>query len=196
MQTHSPALSPQKSNLPPAAASVERAQRRIGPVDMEVTTRADAVRDILHAVRQRQPRVFAFCNMHTFNVARRSPEVAAALGLATVYNDGIGIDIASRILHGTSFPENLNGTDLTPALLTAFDRPVAVYVLGGLPGVAVQAGAALAARFSNVRIVGTHDGYFSAADNNRIADAIRQAHTELVLVGMGNPRQELWAADM
>ncbi|MDB5877288.1 MAG: polysaccharide biosynthesis protein GumH [Variovorax sp.] len=170
--------------------------RQIGPVRMQVTTSAAAVADILQALSLRQARVFAFCNMHTFNMARRSPCVAAALWGATVYNDGIGIDIASRILFGTAFPENLNGTDLTPALLGALDRPTLVYLVGGLPGVAERAAASLTARFPNVRIAGASDGYFDAHEGDCIAQCIGAAGAELVLVGMGNPRQELWASEV
>jgi hypothetical protein len=48
-------------------------QRKIGPVTFEVMDRQAAVNDIKAAVDARSSRVFAFCNMHTFNTARRLP---------------------------------------------------------------------------------------------------------------------------
>jgi UDP-N-acetyl-D-mannosaminuronic acid transferase (WecB/TagA/CpsF family) len=32
-------------------------------------------------------------------------------------NDGVSIDLACRLIHNQAFPENLNGIDLTPAVL-------------------------------------------------------------------------------
>lgn len=171
-------------------------QRVIAPVTFQWTLREDAIRDIIAAVNSKSCRVFAFCNMHTFNLARRSRLLADALAKATVFNDGLGIDIASRILFGTKFPDNLNGTDLTPALLERFGRPVSVYLVGSAPGVAEIAAAALAVRFPALTIAGCQHGFFDASEDERIADEIRIANTDLVLVGMGNPRQELWATNI
>lgn len=172
------------------------AQRVIAPVTFEWTVREDAIRDIIDAVDAKSCRVFAFCNMHTFNLARRSSSLAKALGKATVFNDGLGIDIASRILFGSKFPENLNGTDLTPALLARFSQPVSVYVVGSAPGVAESAAETLATRFPTLTIAGCQHGFFDESEDNRVADEIRAANTDLVLVGMGNPRQELWATNI
>ena len=33
--------------------------------------------------------------------------------------DGIGVDIAAKLLYGEAFPANLNGTDFIPAFLAA-----------------------------------------------------------------------------
>jgi exopolysaccharide biosynthesis WecB/TagA/CpsF family protein len=140
--------------------------------------------------------VFAFCNMHTFNWARRSPELAAALSKATVFNDGIGIEVASWFLFGKRFPDNLNGSDLTPNLLAALDRPTLVFLVGSTQDVAERAGAVLEARFPHVMVVGCHHGFFDAAASERLIERIRHSKPDLVLVGMGNPRQELWAIDV
>ncbi|RYF35508.1 MAG: glycosyltransferase [Comamonadaceae bacterium] len=187
-----PRLNPDGPEPPMPAA----AKRVIAPVTFEWTVREDAIRDIVEAVNAKSCRVFAFCNMHTFNLARRSSSLAQALGKATVFNDGLGIDIASRILFGSKFPENLNGTDLTPALLARFGQPVSIYLVGSAPGVAESAAEALATRFPAVTIAGCQHGFFDASEDNRVADEIRAANADLVLVGMGNPRQELWATNI
>lgn len=184
------------SAFAPVVANRSAGKRVIPPVTFEWTVRADAIQDIIAAVNARSCRVFAFCNMHTFNLARRSTALAQALTKATVYNDGLGIDIASQILFGTKFPENLNGTDLTPALFESFGRPVSVYLVGSAPGVAERAAAALSLRFPLLTIVGCQHGFFNDSENDRIAEEIFLAKAELVLVGMGNPRQELWATSI
>lgn len=181
------------STFTPVVANLSPGKRVIAPVTFEWTVREDAIRDIIAAMNEKSCRVFAFCNMHTFNLARRSSALAQALAKATVYNDGLGIDIASQILFGTKFPENLNGTDLTAALFERVGRPVSVYLVGSAPGVAEIAAAKLSQRFPLLTVVGCQHGFFDDSENERIADEIRAANTDLVLVGMGNPRQELWA---
>lgn len=170
--------------------------RRIGPVAFEVTDKVAAIREIRDAIYTGSRRVFAFCNMHTFNMAKRLPELAESLAASTVFNDGLGIDIASVVIHGSKFPENLNGTDLTPLLLASFDRPVSVFLVGSPAGVAVEAAAVLSAQHPFVRIVGSRHGFFTDAESPALVEEIRAAQTELLLVGMGNPRQELWASQI
>jgi UDP-N-acetyl-D-mannosaminuronic acid transferase (WecB/TagA/CpsF family) len=60
--------------------------------------------------------VVAFANANCLNIAHRDSTVRAALGEAVVLNDGIGVDLASRLLFGVQFPHNLNGTDFTPII--------------------------------------------------------------------------------
>lgn len=171
-----------------------------GPIDREFSgivvraaNRMDAISEIMRAVYDGEPHLFSFCNAATINYAHRSPEFAEALSNATLFNDGIGLDVASKILYNEFFPENLNGTDLIPALFRGFDREVSVFLLGSLPGVAERAGEVIAASNPLVHIVGTHHGYFPSSQAAAIADLVAQAKPDFVLVGMGQPRQELWA---
>jgi exopolysaccharide biosynthesis WecB/TagA/CpsF family protein len=134
--------------------------------------------------------------MHSFNLAERLPDFRQAFAGMTVFNDGVGINVASKLLAGSSFPENLNGTDLVRDLLAALERPTRIFVLGSPPGVAEEAAIRLAADFPQVVIAGTYHGFFAEEESSAIADRIRNASTDLLLLGMGQPRQELWAAAM
>jgi N-acetylglucosaminyldiphosphoundecaprenol N-acetyl-beta-D-mannosaminyltransferase/alpha-1,3-mannosyltransferase len=177
-----------------AETKVERPRRAIGRVEVDVVTGDAAVARILAGVAERRPSMVSFCNAHTVNLAARSEALVAALAPSMVLNDGIGVDLASRLLHGAQFPENLNGTDFTPRLLRSAPAPLRVYLLGSAPGVAEIAAARLGSAFPQHRFVGTHHGFFTAADEERVAAAIAAAEPDLILVGMGQPRQEIWAA--
>lgn len=168
-------------------------RRQIGPVSCAPMPREAAIREVVRAVEDREARVFAFCNMHTFNLARRLPALAGALSRATVFNDGIGVDLASRLIHGKAFPANLNGTDLTPAVLAGLQSPIRVCLVGSRPEVVTRAAAVLEARYPCIQVVNVHDGFFDATEGERLIDTLARIDPDLVLVGMGNPRQELWA---
>lgn len=167
--------------------------RRIGCVDVAVTTGKDAMARVLDAVEARQPLLVAFANAHTINIAQRDRALAAALRGALVLNDGIGVEIASRSLYGAPFPENLNGTDFTPALLAALRRPTRIFLVGSAPGIAEQAARRLEAGNPHVKVAGTQHGFFGRSEEEALAERILASGAELVLAAMGNPRQELWA---
>ena len=74
--------------------------------------------------------------------------------------------------------------------------PWRVFLLGGAPGVAQRAAANIAARWPAVTVVGTasppkgfeHD----AAQNAALLARIAMACPDVVLIGLGAPKQELW----
>ena len=60
-----------------------------------------------------------------------------------VMNDGIGVDAASRILFGSRFPQNLNGTDFTPNYFKNTRNSYRIFFLGSSSGVAERAASRL-----------------------------------------------------
>lgn len=170
-----------------------RATRRIGLVDVDVLSRDEACRKIHQAIELRQPMMVAFCNAHTVNLAQNDHLLGQALSEALILNDGFGLDIASKSLFGAPFPENLNGTDFIPFLLSSTANPVRLFLLGGHAGVAEAAAAKIEAQNPHVRVVGSHHGFFDEREDAQVLRRIQQAEANLVLVAMGQPRQELWA---
>lgn len=73
-----------------------------------------------------------------------------------------------------------------------------VYLLGGRPGVAERAGEHLLSRWPGTRVK-AHHGYFDTArestGNEAVLADIRAFDPDIILVGMGMPRQEAWILD-
>lgn len=174
--------------------SLGNRSRSIGGLDVQVMDLPMAVRRIYHLIRRREPRVITFCNAHTVNTARRNPPFANALRGALILNDGVGLDWASKLLYGRPFPANLNGTDLVPTFLLRCSRPLRVHLVGSYPGIAARAGDMLKRRNPNLRVVGTDHGFFELGDEAALLARIAASAPDVVLVGMGHPRQEIWAA--
>ncbi|MFT3965878.1 MAG: WecB/TagA/CpsF family glycosyltransferase [Sphingobium sp.] len=168
--------------------------RLISNVSVSVMNQRQAVDRVSRHIDARDGKVICFCNAHTANLARRDKELARALDDALVLNDGIGMDIASRLIYGARFPHNLNGTDFVPLLLASQKMQTRVYLVGSAPGVAARAAHIIEQRYPHVEVVGTQHGFFDAQEEKSLAQDILSADPDLVIAGMGNPRQEIWAA--
>ena len=175
-----------------AEAHVE-SSRRIGPVHIEVRTLDAAITEVIGSVDERAGRLFGFCNAHTVNLARSSSEFARTLGGMCLFNDGIGVELASRLLHAQPFPVNLNGTDFTPAVLGRLRPGTRVYLLGSTADVAASATRLLSDRFPQLVLCGHNHGFFAPEQESAVAEHIARLAPDLILVGMGQPRQEFWA---
>jgi len=136
-----------------------------------------------------------FVNTFTAYLLGKNDLYRASLRNFTLLNDGVGLDIVSLIKYGHRFGFNLNGTDFTPYYLKSTRHRYRIYLLGGRPGVAERAAAALKRIAPQHDYVGTHDGYFSEAHNAEVIADIRARAANLVLVALGNPQQEMWIAD-
>lgn len=167
----------------------------IGPLNVLRMTRAELVARTRAALEPGAPPVaVAFCNAHTAEIALRDDAYAAALGRFVLVNDGIGLEIAARLLEGRGFPDNLNGTDFVPGLFADLDRPTTAYLVGAAPGVAEEVGRRFAARFARLRVVGARDGYFRADEEETVVREIAAAGPDILLVAFGNPKQEMFIA--
>jgi len=136
----------------------------------------------------------SFLNANNANIAFRDADFAAALDDFLVLPDGIGVDIAAKLLYGRAFPANLNGTDFVPALLCAETEPLTVALLGAKRGNAEAAAKRLASLAPQHSFVFIHDGFFSSGEEARILRQIEALRPDILLVAMGVPRQELWIA--
>lgn len=116
-----------------------------------------------------------------------------------VLADGMPVLWASRLL-GRPLPQRVPGSDLAPALFAAAARRggLRVYLLGAGPGVAARAAEAIEETWPAVRVVGTYSpplGFENDPDeNNQILARIQMNRPDVLVVGLGAPKQELWLA--
>jgi N-acetylglucosaminyldiphosphoundecaprenol N-acetyl-beta-D-mannosaminyltransferase len=110
--------------------------------------------------------------------------------------DGMPVLWAARLL-GTPLPEKISGSDLVePLVARAAINGWRVYLLGGAAGAARTAGELWSRRYPSLSIVGAEgpqiDMSLPAAIRSDIAQRIEASQPHLVLVALGNPKQELW----
>lgn len=124
---------------------------------------------------------------------RRLQEVYSHADL--VIPDGISLIIAAR-LYGRSLQQRIAGVDVFKVLCGhAAEADLHVFLLGGRPGSAELAAAALRGDYPNLRCTTYCPslGFEQSADGlKRTADAIAAARPDILFVALGAPKQEYW----
>lgn len=171
----------------------QQAAISLGGFSLLRTTAATLEQQLQHALYSNEQQALFFANTN-FIVQCQPLQAQMNQTKTVIVNDGIGVDIATWLVHRCSFPENLNGTDFIPRYLHSVRENARVFLLGGKPEVATRAANTLKTEFG-VEVVGTRDGYGQSRDAAEVVGAINAAQANVLLVAMGNPAQEKWILD-
>lgn len=134
----------------------------------------------------------AFANANLANMAFVNSDLHESLQSFVLLNDGSGMNIASKLLYRKKFPANLNGTDFVPFFLANCDLNLRIFLLGSSPEVVKKAFMVFGENWPQHMVVGYQHGFFTDAQAPVVFDTIKMAEPDIVLVAMGNGRQEFW----
>lgn len=162
-------------------------------VSVDCPSMTEAVDRARELMRSRGGAYAVTPNAEILLAAQSDPALRAALdGAALSLPDGIGVLLAARIL-GTPIPRRIPGVDFALALLERMaGEGRSVFLLGARPGVADEAARRLCRSCPGLRIAGTQNGFFSAAQEETLIERINAASPDLLMVCLGSPKQELW----
>jgi exopolysaccharide biosynthesis WecB/TagA/CpsF family protein len=152
----------------------------------------DALTIVENALIKKQPLRLAFVNANLANMAKSTPTLYETLQSFMLFNDGSGMNIASKLLYRKPFPANLNGTDFVPYFLANCNIKLRIFLLGASPAVVEATGKFFEKKWPQHQIVGIQHGFFTAAENTSVQEQIKSVSPDLVLVAMGNGLQEMW----
>lgn len=107
-------------------------------------------------------------------------------------SDGIGPIVASYILGGKKLKGRVMGVDLIWALFDKFSARHSIFLFGAKEGVAQGVKQKIWQKSPLAKIVGTLNGY---VNDEEAIDAINNSGAEILLVGLGMPKQEKWIYD-
>ncbi len=153
--------------------------------------------ELLHqavALPGRLTRAIYIVNAHTLNLAAEDEHYRWALNSAfRVFGDGTGVRWAARA-QGIRLYDNLVGTDLVPEFFTATAGEGYRYFLLGATADTIQRAAVTAqTRFPGWKLAGCHHGYVQEDSSaEEVIQKINDSGADVLLVGMGNPLQEMW----
>jgi N-acetylglucosaminyldiphosphoundecaprenol N-acetyl-beta-D-mannosaminyltransferase len=179
--------------------SIVRSRVQLFGVGIDVVRRDEAVDAVMHMAKTPGPCRFVVTPnadhvlLLQHNAAMRRAYADAALVIA----DGWPVVVASHVL-ARPLPERVTGSDLVPKVFLAANPsdPLRVFLFGAAPGVAERAASVVDAGYPGVRVVGAYGPPLGferdLEETRRSLERIRDAAPELLLVGLGAPKQELW----
>ena len=156
-------------------------------------TQDEAARHLLSMMPTAHPYTVCTPNPEMIERALAEEDLRRSLSAADLLlADGVGVLWASRFL-GAGLPGTIPGVDLMEALLRAgASRGLRVFLLGTTRD-NVEAAKRRAERdYPGLGAIEAHHGYFSEADTPRVLEAMAGFRPDLVLVGMGVPRDQLF----
>jgi len=163
-------------------------------VEVHALTRATAIQAVRAWVTDRSKVYLIFCTVSSVLSSRDDPRVREAFdGASLVTPDGMPLVWLGRI--AGLRPERVYGPDFMLDLMTATGGQLRHYFFGGAPGVANEMSRRLRRRFPDLVVVGTQSPSFGLDPATPDRDQLRlinEAAPDIVWVGLGHPKQELW----
>lgn len=173
--------------------SVERS-RRAGVSFMgtrfDSVTVSQAADLVMEMVESRRAGWVATVNVAILMMMRQDAELRSYVeDSALILADGQPIVWGSRLL-GEPLPERVTGVDVIEYLCSSCERDSrSVYFLGGTEDVVGTVASRMSTQYPDLRL-GFDHGYFGDEDFATRADAVRAFGADILIVGMGVPRQE------
>ena len=174
---------------------------RVAILDVPLTAQRfdDAIERLIAAARDDEKLRAHFCTVHSVVEAQTNPSLMAAFrSAAMLAMDGVPLVWVARF-RGRKHAERVCGPDV---LLALCDRGRGAglrhYFFGGKPGVPEDLAARLAERYPGLEVVGTESPPFGPVSETEEAAQLARINAvrpHVLWVGLGSPKQELWAAD-
>jgi exopolysaccharide biosynthesis WecB/TagA/CpsF family protein len=180
---------------------IDQGKRSVLGVLVDVVDYAAATERVLAAARERRPLALTALAVHGVMTGVGDPAHAARLNafdLATP--DGQPVRWALNLLHGAGLADRVYGPTLTIRVLArCAEEGLPVYLYGSTEATLGRLATNLRARLPGLTIAGREASKFRPAEpgeEKAIADRITSSGARLVLVGLGCPRQEIFAYAM
>ncbi len=164
-------------------------------VHVDAVTMSQAVERVAQLIAAGKPSLVATANAEMLLRATHDDELKTILNAAKlVVPDGAGTVWAARHL-GKFMPERVAGADLVLELMKlAPAKSWKFFMFGAAPGIADKAKLKAEILCPGIKIVGTRNGYFTAADESDIIAQIKNSRADVLLAALGVPKQEKWLA--
>jgi N-acetylglucosaminyldiphosphoundecaprenol N-acetyl-beta-D-mannosaminyltransferase len=156
---------------------------------------------ISEAIHNNERRIIANHNLHSIYLYHHNFQLRKFFAQAhTIHADGMALVFLGKLLglplrreHRTTYVDWVR-----PLMAEATHQNWRIFYLGSKPGVAKQGADILRREFPSLQIK-TAPGYFNpepdSLDNKAVLENINAYHPDILMVGMGMPRQELWIGD-
>ncbi len=178
--------------------SIDRGKKRILGVDVSVIDYEAIVSRVVAAARDGTPLSVSALAVHGVMTGALDRAQKYRLNrLDIVAPDGQPVRWALRILHGEALRDRVRGAVLTRAVCEAAARNgLPIYLFGSKPAVLDAFAGRLRNQWPDIVIAGceaSRFGRIGESDDEALNERIRASGARIVFVGLGCPRQEVFA---
>ncbi len=175
--------------------NLQHSRAPIAGCPVDALSFAESVAILDRCIQKREPALVVFVNAAKVVHFQEDAQLNAAMRSASLLlADGIPVIWASRLL-GRPLPERVAGIDLAEAMIELCSRrEYRVFFLGARSEVLALALTELQRRHPALIVAGSHDGYFKPENEADLISEINESRADLLLLGLGTPQKELWAA--
>lgn len=155
----------------------------------------DAVAELCERISRHEPTHVVFANVAKVVHMRRDSALTEAMRSAElVLADGVPLTWVAPML-GPPLKGRVNGTDLFERMVAeSARRGLRVFFLGATDEILRTMLVRLRCRHPELIVAGSRNGYFSDAEEPEVIRQIAESGAEILFVGMGTPKKELWGA--
>jgi exopolysaccharide biosynthesis WecB/TagA/CpsF family protein len=180
------------------ASLVDRGKRSVVGVMVDAVNYGAAVQRIVDAAQARRPLTVTALAVHGVMTGHLDADQRSRLNqFDLVVPDGQPVRWALNALHRTGLRERVYGPTLMLEVCQAAALAgVSVYLYGSTPEIVQQLEQSLRARIPGLDVAGAEPSKFrrlTADEKADVVDRIRQSAAGIVFIGLGCPRQEVWA---
>lgn len=171
----------------------------VAGVEFEPVTRWQAATLVADLATGDAPALVVTPNVDHVVMLRQDADFRAAYDSARLrLCDGAPLFVLARLC-GHDVPQRVTGADLFgDACRVAAERGLSVFVVGGAPEVNERALAVLRRALPTLRITGVSPPmhFEGTRDDELVQQRIAEERPDIVMVCMGAPRSEIWAAEL
>ncbi len=137
-------------------------------------------------IKQNERDIIVTLNTEMFIDSLKNEEFKKIIDNSVVVIDSVGIAMFYQRLYGNKI-DPINGIELAEKLISFGYR---VFILGSKEENLLKAIENIKKAYQMANIVGYYNGYFK--DDEVVVEKINSVKPEILLIGMGSPKQEKW----
>jgi len=169
-------------------------------VGISATTYEEVVRWIVTTAKRELPGIVTAFPVHGVVTASRDPSLRSKVNSFDIVTpDGQPVRWSLNYLHRTKLTDRVYGPELMLRVCrSAAEEGIGIYLYGSLPQVLVGLRGNLTSRYPSLRILGAESPPFrplTDEEDRETVDRINGSGARLIFLGLGCPRQDLFAFD-
>ncbi|MBN2434898.1 MAG: WecB/TagA/CpsF family glycosyltransferase [Spirochaetes bacterium] len=148
-------------------------------------------------IKKKLPSLVITPNVQHINILKSDEEFRKLYSdAALILPDSTPLLWAAKIL-GRPLKEKVSGSDLFPEFCKfSAKKGYRIFLMGSKPGVAKKASIILSRKYPGLKIIGTYSPPFgfehNEKENLKIVNAIKKQNPDVLFVGLGSPKGEIW----